>query len=54
MAQGRKKYSSDLRDDEWRILRRLIPVHTGAGRQMELPLREVLNGIFFIVRTGSQ
>jgi putative transposase len=54
MAQAGKKYSSDLQDSEWRIIRRLIPVHTGAGRKMTLPLRDVLDAIFFIVRTGSQ
>lgn len=54
MDKTRKKYSSDLQDDEWRVIRHLIPVHTGSGRKMSLPLREVLNAIFYLVRTGCQ
>jgi putative transposase len=54
MAKARKQYSSDLQDHEWRVVRHLIPVHTGAGRKMRLPLREVLNAIFYLVHTGCQ
>lgn len=54
MAQARKQYSSDLQDCEWRIIQPLIPVNTGPGRKMSLPLREVLNAIFYVVRTGCQ
>lgn len=50
----RKSYGSDLSDEEWRVLRHLIPVNTGAGRKMTLPLREALNAIFYVVRTGCQ
>jgi len=54
MTTRRKRYSSDLQDGEWRILRLLIPRNTGAGRKMELSLREVLNAIFYILKTGCQ
>ena len=50
----RKTYGSDLSDGEWRVLHHLIPVNTGPGRKMTLPLREVLNAMFYVVRTGCQ
>lgn len=54
MAKGRKQYSSDLSDGEWRVMRRVVPVKSGPGRKMELSLREVLNAIFYILHTGCQ
>lgn len=54
MAKARKQYSSDMSDGEWRVLRHVVPVNTGPGRKMALPLREVLNAIFYILRTGCQ
>jgi putative transposase len=54
MTKARKQYSSDLSDGEWRVMRRVIPKQTGAGRKMEFLLREVLNAIFYILRTGCQ
>jgi len=50
----RKRYDSDLSDQEWQVIRPLIPIQQGAGRRMTLNLREVLNAIFYVVRTGCQ
>ncbi len=50
----RKQYGSDLSDREWEAIYPLIPVNQGAGRKMVLDLREVLNAIFYVVRTGCQ
>ena len=50
----RKHYDSDLSDQEWEVIRPLIPVNQGPGRKMTLELREVLNAIFYVVRTGCQ
>ncbi len=54
MATERKRYGSDLQDSEWRVIQPLFPVNTGAGRKMRLALREVVNAIFYVVRTGCQ
>ena len=54
MAYKRKQYGSDMHDREWRIIRHLLPVHTGPGRKMHLSRRAVLNAIFYVVRTGCQ
>jgi putative transposase len=50
----RKHYGSDVSDQEWAVIKSLIPVHHGPGRKMTLSLREVLNAIFYVVRTGCQ
>ncbi len=49
----RKPYPSDLTDDQWEILRPLIPVHA-LGRPREADMREVLNASFYINRSGCQ
>lgn len=54
MTKARKQYSSDLSEGEWRVMRHVVPKKTGAGRKMELSLREVLNAIFYILHTGCQ
>ena len=55
MSEGtRKAYSTDVTDQEWEILQPLLPVKTGKGRNQEVPLREIVNGIFYGLRTGCQ
>jgi len=55
MTEGtRKAYSTDLTDLQWDILQPLLPVKTGKGRNQEVPLREILNAIFYWLRTGIQ
>jgi putative transposase len=49
----RKPYPSDLTDEQWAILEPLIPVNT-TGRPREVDIREVLNAIFYLNRSGCQ
>jgi putative transposase len=49
----RKPYPSDLTDEQWAILEPLIPVHT-TGRPRQVNMREVLNAIFYLNRSGCQ
>ena len=49
----RKPYPSDLTDEQWEIIQPLIPVHT-VGRPRTIEMREVLNAIFYINRSGCQ
>jgi putative transposase len=49
----RKAYPSDLSDEQWAIIEPLIPVHR-VGRPREVSMREVLNTIFYQVRSGCQ
>jgi putative transposase len=49
----RKPYPSDLTDEQWEIVRLLIPV-SRVGRPREVDMREVLNAIFYLDRAGCQ
>jgi putative transposase len=49
----RKPYPSDLTDAQWSIIVPLIPVHS-TGRPRTNDIREVLNAIFYLVRSGCR
>jgi putative transposase len=49
----RKPYPSDLTDERWEILEPLIPVNT-VGRPRTNDMREVLNALFYLNRSGCQ
>ena len=48
----RKTYSTDLSDEEWECIEPHIPTPKAPGRPRVHTLREVLNAIFYIVRSG--
>jgi putative transposase len=48
----RRPYSTDLSDDEWEILRPLVPEAKPGGRPRAHQTREILNTIFYVVRGG--
>jgi Putative transposase of IS4/5 family (DUF4096) len=47
----RKPYPSDLTDEQWEIIKPLIPVNS-VGRPRVVEMREVLNTIFYLDRSG--
>jgi putative transposase len=47
----RKPYPSDLTDEPWEIIKPLIPVNS-VGRPRVVEMREVLNTIFYLDRSG--
>lgn len=49
---NRKHYPSDLTDEQWRLIEPLLPPEKPGGRHREVDLREVLDGIFYLVKTG--
>jgi putative transposase len=49
----RKAYPSDLTDAQWAVIEPLIPVHS-VGRPRVNDMREILNAIFYITRSGCQ
>ncbi len=49
---ARKPYPSDIGDIEWNIIEPLIPPSKFGGRPREVNIREVLNAIFYILRSG--
>ena len=49
---SRKAYPSALSDIEWLILRALIPIAKPGGRPRSVDIREILNAIFYVLRSG--
>ena len=50
----RKRYPSDLTDEQWQVLEPLIPAAKPGGRPRTTSMREVLNTLFYQDRTGCQ
>jgi putative transposase len=48
-----QQYPSDLTDRQWQIVRKLLPPRSKVGRA-PLDRRQVLNAIFYVVRSGCQ
>ena len=52
MARQRLTYPTDLSDEEWLILKPLLPPEKSGGRPRKYPIREVLNAIQYVLRGG--
>src|SRR5215510_6988736 len=55
--QRRRKYPSDLTDEQWAIMEPLIPPPKSSprgGRPRKVNMREVLNTLFYLNRSGCQ
>ena len=48
------RYPSDLTDPEWALIAPLIPPAKRGGRKREVDVREILNGILYVLGTGCQ
>ena len=49
---ARIAYPSDLTDAQWRLIEKRIPPTRPGGRSRSICMREVINGILYLVRTG--
>ena len=47
-----KRYPSDLTDEEWSKIEPFLPGTARTGRRRQVDLREVLNAIRYLARTG--
>ena len=54
MSHKRRKYTSEMSRKQWKRLKWMLPKSKGAGRPIELDIRLVINGIFYILVTGCQ
>src|SRR3974377_1973329 len=48
------RYPSDLTDEEWQQGGPLIPLAKPGGRKREVNIREVVNGVMYVLSTGCQ
>ena len=54
LAGMRKPYPTDLSDTEWKYIEPHLPASKGYGRPRTHSLREILNAIFYLLRSGCQ
>jgi putative transposase len=52
--RAKLRYPSDLTEAEWAFVEPLIPPAKHGGRGREVDVREVVNGIMFVLSTGCQ
>jgi putative transposase len=50
----RKPYPTDLTDEQWQLVEPLLPNAKPGGRPRKTDLREVLNALLYLVRSGCQ
>ena len=50
----RKRYPSDLTDEQWEVIRPLLPSAKPGGRPRSVDLREVVNTLLYQARSGCQ
>jgi putative transposase len=48
----RKSYPSDLTDEQWQLIEPMIPPELPGGRTRSVNMREIVNGILYLLRTG--
>lgn len=46
------RYQTDLTDAEWRVIAPHLPKPCATGRPRAWPMREIVNGIFYVMRAG--
>src|SRR5438477_12524072 len=52
--RNKLRYPSDLNDDEWGLVQPLIPPGKRGGGKRTVIMREVVNGIMYVLSTGCQ
>lgn len=52
--RSKLRYPSDLTDDEWALVEPLIPAARRGGNKRHVDVREVMNGIMYVLSTGCQ
>jgi putative transposase len=50
----RRPYTSDLTDEQWERIKPLLPKELPWCRPRKYSYREILNGIFYLIRSGCQ
>jgi len=50
----RKSYTSDLTVDQWAILEPMFPPNTGRGRRQTIPIKDIIDAVFYINASGCK
>ena len=52
--RSKLRYPSDLTDDEWALVKPLIPPAKRGGNRRHVDVREIVDGLMYILSTGCQ
>src|SRR3974390_698192 len=52
--RSRLRYPSDLTDEEWALVAALIPPARRGGNKRHVDIREIVNGLMYVLSTGCQ
>jgi transposase len=52
--RSKLRYPSDLTDDEWALVKPVIPPAKPGGNRRHVDVREVVNGLMYVLSTGCQ
>ena len=52
MTKSKQAYPTDLNDTEWKQIAPYLPEPKPTGRPREIPWREIMNGMFYMVKNG--
>ena len=52
ISMARMLYPTDLTDDQWTLISRMIPRPLPGGRPRSVDMREIINAILYMNRTG--
>jgi transposase len=52
--RSKLRYPSDLTDEEWTLVEPLIPPGKSGGDKRTVNMREVVNGLMYVLSTGCQ
>jgi putative transposase len=47
-----RRYSTKLTDEQWSLVALLLPMQTGPGHPRRIDLRQVVNALLYLDRTG--
>jgi len=51
---SRKRYPSDLTDEQWAVLGPMVPDAKPGGRPRKYPMRDILDALFYVNREGCR
>ena len=52
--RSKLRYPSDLKDEEWALIGPMIPPPKRGGNKRTVDVREVVNGLMYLLSTGCQ
>jgi len=54
LEKSNQIYPTDIPDSQWEIIRPMLPPSPPLGTDREVDMRKIINGIFYLNRTGCQ